>query len=190
MPATLACTEHASEIAGPHARSVECIAERQLVMTTRYTYNAPGITLAYAGTLIVAAVFAFALWLSWFAEAWFPLAFTIGAIILVGYWGVTLGIGVEVRHDGIRLRRMLGLGWRFVPYEYVIMARLRTPSLEKFDRPLLLILTRRRPAFWICGDLPPGWPRFIPGLQPIFPDYDRLVEELKARLEPLAKFQT
>jgi hypothetical protein len=154
-----------------------------------YGYNALGLTLAYLGTVIVAAVFGFAIWLSLVGRAWFPLAFTIGAIMLVGYWGITLGTGVEVREDGIRMRRMLGLGWRFVPYENVIMARGRTPSLKKFDRPLLLILTRRRPAFWICGDLPPGWPRFIPGLQPIFPDYDRLVEELKARLEPLAKFQ-
>lgn len=158
-------------------------------MSARYGYNALGIALAYVGTLIVAAVFGVALWVSCFSRAWFALAFTIGAALLVGYWGITLGVGVEVWEDGIRLRRLLGLGWRYVPYESVIMVRSRMPLLKSLDRPLLLVLTRGRPAFWICGDIPPGWARWIPGLQQIFPEYDTLVEALKARLEPLGKFQ-
>jgi len=101
----------------------------------------------------------------------------------VGYWGATLGIGIEITEDGLWLRRLLGFGWRFFPYDRVVSARETRPALPRLDRRLLVIRLRGALAFWLCSDLPPGWTRWLPGLWPIFPDYDAALADVRARLD-------
>ena len=155
---------------------------------TRYRYNTLGIAAGYAGAVILAIVFGVAAWVGLLAGLWWLVALTACFAALVGYWGATLGIGIEVTEEGLWLRRLLGLGWKLVPYAGITMARERHPALPRFDRRLLVIRIRGALAFWLCSDIPPGWPRWLPGLWPIFPDYDAATAEVRARLAPLGKF--
>jgi len=153
----------------------------------RYRYNALGIVAGYAGALILAGVLGVAAWVALAVGFWVVLILIAGFAALIGYWAATLGIGIEVAQEGLWLRRLLGLGWKFVPYDRVKGARERHPALTRLDRRLLVIGVRGALAFWLCSDVPPGWTRWLPGLWPIFPDYDAAAAELRARLAPLGK---
>jgi hypothetical protein len=138
---------------------------------------------------LLVVIFGAAIAVLWLMQMYAGLIFCLAAIFLLGYWALTLGLALQIKEDGLCLRRLLGWRFFFVPFEEIEAVDDCWPRLARYDRRLLLVRLKGRPNFWMCGDVASDWMHLLPGMQVIFPDYPALAAALKENLEPLGKFR-